>query len=174
MTALRLAALFLCLSAPAASAQIFGDNWSYLRDEDPLNEEGPSTRAVSEQADELHPIQIDIACVAFEGLQARVTFPEYIAEGAADVRYRVDDGELVKESWTVDEEDRSTLLAPEPAMFAWRLTTGRRLYIEAQKDRGDPVRVTFETGQSDNEVYRVMKDCRVYRGGGPGAAAAGQ
>lgn len=174
MTALRLAFVFLCLSASAASAQIFSDNWSYLRVEDPLSEEGPSTRAVSEQSDKLHPIQIDIACVAFEGLQARVTFPEYISQGTTAVRYRVDDGELIQENWTAAEEDRSTLLAPQPAMFAWRLTTGRQLLIEAQKDRGDPVRVSFKTGRSGNEIYRVMRDCRVYRGGGPGTAAASQ
>lgn len=164
MTALRLAMAALLLSAGAATAQpIIGDEWDYERNYDAFDDT-LSTRATTEQADELYPIGIDIACVAFEGFRASVTFPEYIAKAGTNVRYRVDDGELVQETWTASQTDRSTLYAPHPELFAWRLIKGGTLLIEAQKDRGDPVRIAFKTSHGDREIYKVMRDCRMYQG----------
>jgi len=95
-------------------------------------------------------------------LSASVSFPEFIAYEGADVRYRVDRGALAEESWTAKNGDGATLMAADPANFAYRLISGRKLFIEARKLRGEPSRISLGVARGDNEIYRVMRDCGYY------------
>jgi len=162
MTLFRVALTVLLLSAaPAAAQPLIGDNWDYDRNYDDFDD-SLSTVAWTEQSDGLSRMRIQVRCDAFDGLRAMVTFPQYISASSAPVRYRVDDGEIVTETWMAASDDRASLIAPKPDLFAWRLIKGRRLIIEARKDRGGPERLTFKVGGADSEVYRVMRDCGIY------------
>lgn len=164
MTLFRLAFAALVLSAGHAAADIpvISDNWEYDSDLDEFSDSA-STVAWTEQAEGLDRIRIELRCDTFNGLSAAVTFQEYIAADVTPVRYRVDDGEIVHENWRASPGDRAVLFAENPAMLAWRMMKGGRLYIEAQKDRGDPTRLMFKTGDGDAEIYHVMRDCDVYQ-----------
>lgn len=162
MTTLRMAFAAILLSAGSAAAvPVVTDDWDYDRNYDNFDD-SLSTVAWTEQSEGLNRIRVQVRCDAFQGLSAAVSFPQYIAAAATPVRYRVDDGEIVTETWYAAEDDRAMLVAPNPETFAWRMIKGRRLFIEAQKDRGDPMRLTFTTGGADAEIYRVMRDCNVY------------
>ena len=81
------------------------------------------------------------------------------SRGNSRVRYKVDDGEIINETWEMFEKSVSNLNKDEVNELDHRLISGSSVTIEATDFRHRPHRSTFPLNGSGQALNRILDGC---------------
>lgn len=133
-------------------------DWTLETESDPLTDETIAT-AMTVHVAGTNTHSIIVRCKEND-FTVYVSLDEFIDDDLVDIRYRIDKGKLIEQTWSPSAAGTS-VFAQDENELARQLVGGSTFIIEVRDFRGVAHRATFDLNGGASKILRVMEACDI-------------